>query len=103
MRFISYFELNQDFDPSELAEVGIDLMKRKLYPAEGTETLAWYVTPGLWGISISEADSVAAVMNNVNAWRIAKPGIFKSYKIEPAMDTKEYIPIGVQLAKKVKG
>ena len=103
MRFISYFELNPEFDPSELAEIGVDLMKRKLYPAEGVETLAWYMTPGNWGISISEAESVTALMNNVMAWRIAKPGIFKSFKIEPAMDTKELIPIGIQLAKKVKG
>ena len=102
MRFISYFELNPDFDPSELAEVGIDLMKRKLYPAEGVETLAWYMAPGNWGISVSEAESVDALMRNVHAWRIAKPGIFKFYKIEPAMDTKDLIPIGVQLAKKIK-
>jgi hypothetical protein len=103
MRFISYFELNPELDPSELAEIGIDLMKRKLYPAEGVETLAWYMTPGLWGISVSEADSVEAIMKGVYAWRIAKPGFFKFYKIEPAMDTKELIPIGIELAKKVKG
>ena len=103
MRFISYFELNQDLDPSVLAEVGVDLMKRKLYPAEGIETLAWYMAPGMWGIAVSEAESVEAIMNNINAWRIAKPGIFKSYKISPAMDTKDLIPIAVQLGKKVKG
>ncbi len=103
MRFIAYFELNPEFDPSVLAEIGVDLMKRKLYPAEGVETLTWYMTPGMWGISVSEADSVEALMNNVNAWRIAKPGIFKVFKIEPAMDTKELIPIAVQLGKKVKG
>jgi len=40
MRFITYFELNPEFDPSELAQIGIDLMKKKLYPAEGVETLA---------------------------------------------------------------
>ena len=103
MRFITYFELNPELDPSKLAEIGMDLMKRKLYPAEGVETLAWYTTPGMWGISVSEADSVEALMKNVYAWRIALPGIFKFFKIEPAMDTKEFIPIGVQLVKKVKG
>ena len=103
MRFISYFELNPEFDPSELAELGVDLMKRKLYPAEGVETLAWYIAPGYWGISVSEAESVESLMNNVSAWRIAKPGIFKFFKIEPAMDTKELIPLVVQLGKKVKG
>lgn len=41
-------------------------------------------------------------MNNVNAWRIAKPGIFKSYKIKPAMQAVELLPLVVQLAKKVR-
>ncbi len=103
MRFITYFELNPEFDPSELAELGLDLLKKKLYPAEGVETLAWYLTPGMWGISISEAESVEALMNNVNAWRIAKPGIFKFFKVEPAMETQELIPLVVQLGKKIKG
>ncbi len=39
MRFITYFELNPEFDPSQLAEIGVDLMKRKLYPAEGVEIM----------------------------------------------------------------
>lgn len=103
MRFITYFELNPEFDPSEMAQIGMDLMKKKLYPAKGVETLAWYMTPGNWGISVSEAESVEAIMRNVHAWRIAKPGMFKFYKIEPAMETKELIPIGIQLAKDVKG
>lgn len=103
MRFITYFELNPDFDPSELASLGMELMEKKLYPAKGVETMAWYVSTGYWGISISEADSVDALMNNVNAWRIAKPGIFKSYKIAPAMETKDLIPKVVNLGRKIKG
>jgi hypothetical protein len=103
MRFISYFELNPEFDPSELASVGMNLMEKKLYPAKGVETIAWYISTGYWGISITEAESVEAMMNNVNAWRIAKPGIFKTYKVEPAMDTKELIPKVVNLGRKVKG
>ena len=102
MRFISYFELNPDFDPSELAELGINFVKKKLYPAPGIESIAWYLAPGYWGISISEAEKVEDIMDNVNAWRIAKPGIFKSYKIEPAMETNTLMPRVVQLRKKVK-
>ena len=103
MRFITYFELNPEFDPSELAQLGMDLMEKKLYPAKGVETIAWYVSTGMWGISISEAESVDALMNNVNAWRIAKPWIFKSYKIEPAMETRQLIPNVLKLGRKVKG
>jgi hypothetical protein len=102
MRFISYFELNPDFEPSELAVLAQEFLKKKLYPAPGVESLAWYIAPGYWGISISEAEKIEDIMNNVNAWRIAKPGIFKSYKIEPAMQAVELLPLVVQLSKKVK-
>ncbi len=103
MRFITYFELNPDFDPSELASVGMELMEKKLYPAKGVETLSWYISTGYWGIAVSEADSVEALMNNVNAWRIAKPGIFRIFKVAPAMEARELIPKVVNLARKVKG
>jgi hypothetical protein len=42
-------------------------------------------------------------MNNVNAWRIAKPGIFKTFKVAPAMEARELIPKVVNLARKIKG
>jgi len=103
LRFITYFELNPNFDPSELASLGMELIEKKLYPAKGIETLSWYISTDYWGISVSEADSVEALMNNVNAWRITKPGIFKSYKIAPAMETRELIPKVVNLGRKIKG
>ena len=102
MIFISYFELNPDFEPSELAEIGQNLMSKKLFPAPGIEQLAWYLTPGYWGIAISKAEKAEDIANNINMWRIAKPGIFKSIKIEPALETKELIPIMLKLARKIK-
>ena len=102
MRFITYFELNPDLDPTEIASIGIELMEKKLYPAKGVETLSWYISTGYWGIAVSEADSGDALMNNVNAWRIAKPGIFLTFKTAPAMETRELIPKVVNLARKIK-
>ena len=102
MRFISYFELNPDEDPGVLAEIGQKLISKKLYPAEGIKQIAWYLTAGYWGISIFETDSTEAIANNINMWRISKPGIFKMVKIEPALETRELIPIGMKLAKKLK-
>jgi len=40
-------------------------------------------TPGYWGIAISEAETAKNITNNIDLWRIAKPGIFKTSKIEP--------------------
>ena len=41
MLFISYWELNPDFDPSEMAEIAQMLMSKKLYPPEGVNDIAF--------------------------------------------------------------
>lgn len=102
MLFVSYFELNPDFDPSELAEIGQKLLSKKLYPAPGVKQLAWYLTPGYWGIAVSEAETAEDITNNINLWRIAKPGIFKSIKVEPALETVQLIPQVLKLSRKLK-
>lgn len=103
MIFISYFELNPDFDPSELAEVGQKILSKKLYPVEGTKQIAWYMsTSDYWGISISEADNEEQMVRSTQMWRIAKPGIFKTIKTTPAMETVKLISIALKLAKELK-
>ncbi len=44
MIFISYWELNTDFDPSELSEMAQTILNKKLYPVEGTKTIARYIS-----------------------------------------------------------
>lgn len=101
--YISYWELNPDLDPSEIADVAQKIISRGLYPAEGVKELAWYVSTDYWGVSISEAESEEAIMNEVNMWRIAKPGMIRVFKSAIAMKSADAIPLMVKLAKKVKG
>ncbi|MFW9941905.1 MAG: DUF3303 domain-containing protein [Candidatus Thorarchaeota archaeon] len=104
MLFISYWELNPDFDPSEMAEIAQMLMSKKLYPAEGVNDIAFHVsTNDYWGISISEADSEEAMARSTNMWRIAKPGFVKLVKTTLAMEVAKILPILVKLKKEVKG
>lgn len=104
MIFISYWELNPDFDPGELAEIAQELISKKLYPAEGVKNLAFYVSAtDYWGIGIDEADSEEAMTRNINMWRIAKPGFMKLIKITPAMEVVKILPILVKLKKQIKG
>ena len=100
---IAYWELNPDFDPSELAEVATQLIQKGLYPAEGIKQIAWYVSPDYWGVSISEAENEEANVREVNMWRIVKPGIFKVFKHTTAMQAIDILPILGKLAEKVKG
>ena len=99
---IAYWELNPDFDPSELADVATILIKKGLYPAEGMKEIAWYVSPDYWGLSISEVEDEAAMIKEVNMWRIAKPGIFKVFKHSIALKTVDILPIIGKLAEKIK-
>ncbi len=102
MLFITYWELNPDFDPSELADLAKTFLTKKLFPAEGVEVIGWYVTPEYWGISITKADSEEAVMREATGWRIAKPGIFTKFNIAPAMEVAQVLPVITKLAKTVK-
>lgn len=103
MIFVTYWELNTDFDPSELAEIAQKILSKGLWPSPGIKTLAWYITPEYWGITVAEAESEEALMKDANLWRIAKPGIFKVLKSSPAMKTEEVLPLMVQLKKKLTG
>lgn len=104
MLFISYWELNPEFDPSEMAEIAQMLMSKKLYPAEGVNDIAFHVsTNDYWGISISESDSEEAMARSTNMWRIAKPGFVKFIKTTPAMEVAKVLPVLVKLKKEIKG
>jgi len=102
--FITYWEINPNFDPAELAEIAQELISKKVYPAEGVTEHAFYIsTSDYWGIGIDEADSEEALARNVNMWRIAKPGFIKSIKSTPAMEVVKILPVLVKLKKKIKG
>jgi len=104
MIFISYWELNPDFDPGEMAEIAQELISKKLYPAEGVKQLAYYIsTTDYWGIEIDEADSEEAMVRSANMWRIAKPGIIKFVKTTPAMEVAKLLPVVLKLKKQIKG
>ena len=104
MMFITYWEINPDFDPAELAVIAQELISKKIYPAEGVTSHAFYIsTSDYWGIGIDEADSEEALARNTNMWRIAKPGFIKSMKSTPAMEVVKILPILVKLKKLIKG
>ncbi|MFW9826283.1 MAG: DUF3303 domain-containing protein [Candidatus Thorarchaeota archaeon] len=104
MLFISYWELNENFDPSKMAELGQKLMEKKLFPVEGVKLIGWYMSAGdMWGVTISEAENAEQIARGNNMWRIAHPGFFKFIKTTPALEVTKAIPIGLKLAKDIKG
>jgi hypothetical protein len=104
MIFISYWELNPDFDPAEMAAIGQELISKKLYPAEGVKQLAYYIsTSDYWGIEVDDAESEEAMVRSTNMWRVAKPGFIKFVKTSPAIEVAKVIPIVLKLKKQLKG
>ena len=102
MIFISYWELNPDFDPTELSDMAQTLLNKKLVPYPNVKQLAWYISPDYWGITVSESDSEAAMFEEQNMWRIAKPGVFKTIKTCIGMEITKVIPLMMKLGKKIK-
>jgi hypothetical protein len=103
MLFISYWELNPDFDPSELAEIAQNLMSKKLYPTEGVKQIAFYIsTSDYWGISVEEADNEELLAKNSNIWRLAKPGYIKLMKTSPGMEVIKMVPLLMKLKKQLE-
>ncbi|MFW9950880.1 MAG: DUF3303 domain-containing protein [Candidatus Thorarchaeota archaeon] len=104
MLFITYWELNPDFDPADLAEIAQTLMSKKLYPVEGVKQIGFYVsTSDFWGITIEEAQNEEQMAKGSMMWRLAKPGYIRVMKTTPAMDATKIIPLVMKLKKEIKG
>ena len=102
MLFISYWELNPDFDPSELADIAQKLISKKLYPAEGVKQIGFYMsTSDMWGITIEEAENEEQMAKGSMVWRLAKPGYIRVMKTTPAMDATKMIPLVMKLKKEM--
>ena len=103
MLFITYWELNDNFDPSELAEIAQKILSKNLFPTEGVKQIGWYVsTSDYWGITIVEADTEEQLVKNTAVWRIAKPGLFKIVKSTSAMEIAKVLPILMKLKKQLE-
>ncbi|MHA1914481.1 MAG: DUF3303 family protein [Promethearchaeota archaeon] len=103
MLFLTYWELNPDFDPADLAELTQKILSKKLYPTEGVNQIGWYVTTGdYWGVTITEAQNEEQLVKDTNVWRLAKPGLFKAIKTSPAMEIAKVLPILMKLKKQLE-
>ena len=104
MLFIAYWEINPDYDPSDLAEIAADLIGKKLYPTKGIKEIGFYMSVSdHWGITIEEADSEDDLIRNTQMWRIAKPGMIKFIKSTPAVEVAKMLPVVMKLKKDMKG
>ena len=101
--FISYWELNPDFDPSELAEIAQKLMSKKLFPAEGVKQIGFYMsTSDMWGITIEEAENEEQMTRGSMIWRLAKPGYIRVMKTTPAIEATKMIPLIMKMKKQLE-
>ncbi|MHA2239577.1 MAG: hypothetical protein ACXAB2_14615 [Candidatus Hodarchaeales archaeon] len=90
MLYLIYWELNESCSPSEITKVGMKIAE--LGDVEGAENLSWVVTPDYWGITLLKVESEEAAFTAVSRWRIAMPGVFKSWKGALAMEVEKAMP-----------
>jgi len=99
MLFVSYWELNENFNPRDVAKLAAELLEKGLYPIKGVKQLGWYITSSVpyWGITIEEADNAETVFKGITIWTNAKPGIFKVAKIAPALTAEDAIRVVMEM------
>ncbi|HAL48824.1 MAG TPA: hypothetical protein DCP37_13820 [Dehalococcoidia bacterium] len=64
-----------------------------MFPPEGIDVIRWDGTPDGWGIIVTEAESVEAVVRAIEMWRVAGAGFFKTVKTAPAAPIQELVPV----------
>jgi hypothetical protein len=96
MLYLIYYELNESFNPSEITKVGMKI--NELGATEGAETLSWVITPDHWGIALLKVENEEAAFTAATRWRIALPGVFKSWKGAVAMDIDKAMPFIMRVA-----
>ena len=100
MLFLSYWELNENLTPKDIAELSAELMEKRLWPPEGTKILGFYTSAAdvpIWGVTIEDAESVEAVLKGVAVWTNAKPGVFKVVRVSPAMTAEDAIRVVMEM------
>ncbi len=99
MLYLIYWEINEKFNPADIVKVAVKL--EQLGGTEGSETLSFMITPDNWGISLLKIESEEAAFKVANRWRIALPGVFKSWKGALAMDVDKVMPMIAAMAEKI--
>ncbi len=99
MLYLTYWEINENINPAEIAKVGTKLAQ--VEATEGAEVLSYIVTPDNWGIVLLKIENEEAAFKIVNRWRMALPGVFKSWKGALAMEVEKVMPLLAAEAEKI--
>ena len=99
MLYLIYWEINESFNPADIVKIAVKL--EQLGGTEGSETLSFIITPDNWGISLLKIENEEAAFKVANRWRIALPGVFKSWKGALAMDVDKVMPLIATLGEKI--
>jgi hypothetical protein len=99
---VTFWKLNQNVPPENLAKVAAKIMEKGLFPPEGMEILGWYICPGGRGVTISESKTIdpAVAFKNWLVWVQEMTGFFESYEILPAVSAQEAIQMVLAKPKK---
>ena len=99
---ITFWKLNPNIGPENIAKVAAKIMEKGLFPPEGMEILGWYICPGGKGVTITESKTIdpAVAFKNWLVWVQEMTGFFESYEVLPAVSAQEAIQMVLAKSKK---
>ncbi|HET9599076.1 MAG TPA: hypothetical protein VFP65_26120 [Anaeromyxobacteraceae bacterium] len=99
MLFVTYWELNENMSVADRLALAQKLTSSGLWPGKEVEILRWDMTPDGWGITLFQAETAAAVEQNLDLWRAAGAGMFKVTKTAPATPVQEVMARMIEAVK----
>lgn len=99
---ITFWKLNPNIGPENIAKVAAKIMEKGLFPPEGMEILGWYICPGGKGVTITESKTIdpAVAFKNWLVWVQEMTGFFECYEVLPAVSAAEAIQMVLAKPKK---
>ena len=95
---MTYWEINPEKDPRDVANAAAKLIQEGRWPTPGTKVLAHYVSASIpmWGFTVVECENEDQMYNNLLAWIKELPGIFSKYKVAPLQTAEDAIKLALK-------
>lgn len=94
---LTFWKLNPNVSPEDVAKLTMKLMEKKAYPPEGVKVLGFYICPGGKGVTVTESQTATseAAFKNWLTWVQERRDLFECYEVMPAVSVEAAVKMAL--------
>ena len=94
---VTFWRLNPNVSPEEVAKLTMKLMEKKAYPPEGVKVLGFYICPGGKGVTITESQTATSetAFKSWLTWVQERRDLFECYEVMPAVSVEAAVKMAL--------